>query len=149
MYDIIELMNHIFYAEISDLCRKFGLHTLYLFGSREKEVFDWLNSPVGPLQSSMSDIDLGVKLIDSGTMDVGEKVRLTQALESLFQEQQVDLVFLDEADPFLAVNIIRGSRLYTVDSYLADEYELYLLRRAADLAPFERIRQAMILEPAS
>lgn len=142
-------MHRKFYSEISFLCLKFGLHTIYLFGSREQEINNWLNSSVEPLKSSGSDIDLGVRLLNGRSMDVGEKVRLTQALESLFQEQEVDLVFLDEADPFLAVNVIRGSRLYTVDSYIADEYELYLLRRAADLAPFERARQAMILDPAS
>jgi hypothetical protein len=35
-------------------------------------------------------------------------------------------------DAFVAVNIIRGERLYVEDDYLADEYELYVLRRALD-----------------
>lgn len=145
----VESMHQKLIPEFSNLCRKFGLHTIYLFGSREKKIKDWLNSPVRQLQSSTSDIDLGVRLLNARSMDIGEKVRLTQAFESLFQEQQVDLVLLDEADPFLAVNVIRGLRLYTIDDYTADEYELYLLRRAADLAPFERARQAMILDPAA
>jgi predicted nucleotidyltransferase len=145
----VKSMHQKLLPEISDVCLKYSMHTNYLFGSREKEINDWLNSPVRPLQSSSSDIDLGVRLINARSMDIGEKVRLTQVFESLFQEQQVDLVFLEEADPFLAVNVIRGSRLYTIDSYIADEYELYLLRRAADLAPFERARQAMILDPSS
>jgi hypothetical protein len=47
---------------------------------------------------------------------------------------------LEQADPFLAVNIIRGERLFCSDEYEADQYELYVLRRAGDLAPFERMR---------
>jgi hypothetical protein len=59
--------------------------------------------------------------------------------------RRVDLVVLQEADPFLAVEIIRGERLYVRDEYEADEYDLYILRRAGDLAPLERERQALIL----
>ena len=142
----IEPIHPDLYHKISRLCRKFDLHTMYLFGSRMGEINDWLASPANPLQASASDIDLGVRLSNARQMDVREKVRLTQTLELLFQEQRVDLVLLDEADPFLAVNVIRNLRLYTIDNYAADEYELYILRRAADLAPFERARQAIILD---
>jgi hypothetical protein len=54
-------------------------------------------------------------------------------------------VFLREADPFLAANTVRGERLYARDAYAADEYDLYVLRRAGDLAPLERERMALIL----
>jgi hypothetical protein len=70
---------------------------------------------------------------------------LAAALEDLFGAQRVDLVVLPEADPFLAANIIRGERLYCRDETEADEYELYVLRRAGDLAPLERERIALIL----
>jgi hypothetical protein len=52
---------------------------------------------------------------------------------------------LPEADPFLAANVIRGERLFADDRYLADLYDLYVLRRAGDLVPLERERQALIL----
>lgn len=58
---------------------------------------------------------------------------------------RVDLALLDETDPFLALNIIRGARLYAKDNDAADNYELYIMRRAGDLAPFERQRMKMIL----
>lgn len=74
---------------------------------------------------------------------------MTQALEDLFGLPRIDLVVLPEADPFLAANIIRGERLFADDAYLADEYDLYVLRRAGDLAPLERERQALILQGKS
>ncbi len=67
------------------------------------------------------------------------------ALEDAFEVPRVDLVMLAEADPFLAANVVRGERLYARDTYLADEYDLYVLRRAGDLAPLERERIALIL----
>jgi hypothetical protein len=48
-------------------------------------------------------------------------------------------------NPFLAANIIRGERLFADDSYHADKYDLYILRRAGDLSPLERERMALIL----
>ena len=41
--------------------------------------------------------------------------------------------------------MIRGERLYAQDDHAADEYDLYVLRRAGDLAPFERARMAFVL----
>ena len=58
----------------------------------------------------------------------------------------MDLIIILEADPFLAANIIRGERIYCRDEYEADEYDLYILRRAGDLIPFERERIALIME---
>jgi hypothetical protein len=65
-------------------------------------------------------------------------------LEDLFQVSRVDLVELPEAHPFLAANAIQGERLFSRDAYSANEYELYVLRKAGDLAPFERERLSLI-----
>ena len=77
-------------------------------------------------------------------LTVKEKVDLASALEDFFAVNRVDLVVIPEADPFLAANIIRGERIYCRDEHRADEYELYILRRAGDLAPLERERISLI-----
>jgi hypothetical protein len=82
-------------------------------------------------------------------MSVREKVNLAMDLEEMLGVGRVDLVILSEADPFLAANIIRGERIFCRDPYLADEYELYILRRAGDLAPLELDRLSMIFTKAS
>ena len=126
------------------VCRRFQLHILYAFGSRGKQAYYWLAEAGTTLPMGASDLDIGVKPAEP--LDVRRKVELAIALEDLFGVNRVDLVVLPEADPFLAVNVIRGERLFADDSYLADEYDLYVLRRAADLLPFERERQRRILE---
>ena len=93
------MLDKSLYDEMSRLCQDFGLHTMYLFGSRAGEVFAWMTAPAGPLQPSSSDIDVGVRPLHPGQMDIRDKVSLAQALEALFQEQRIDLVLLDEADP--------------------------------------------------
>jgi hypothetical protein len=91
-------------------------------------------------------VDVGIPL--ARRLSVHEKVEVAQALEALFRVNRVDLVVIPEADPFLAAYIVRGERVYARDSYLADEYDLYILyilRRAGDLAPLERERMQITL----
>ena len=59
--------------------------------------------------------------------------------------RDADLLDLRAASPFLALDVLRGSRFYCTDEIVADEYELYVLRRAGDLAPLERERRALLL----
>jgi hypothetical protein len=67
-------------------------------------------------------------------------------LEDLFEVGRVDLVLLPEADPYVALDVIRGELLYTRDPDRQARYELYVLRRAGDLLPFKKERMRMILE---
>ena len=93
-------------------------------------------------------VDIAVKLSGDRALSVREKTELSVAMENLLGVDRADVILLSEADPFLAVNIIRGERVYAEDDYLADEYELYVLRRAGDLAELERERMALILQEA-
>jgi len=129
---------------VSQLCDEFDVDILYTFGSRAGEVREWLAKDRSDLPTSSTDVDVGVKTGRGRQLSVREKVRLAQALEDLLEVKRVDLVCLNDADPFLAANVIRGERLYARDTYEADEYDLYVLRRAGDLAPLERERLALI-----
>jgi len=130
---------------LARLCRQFEIEILYAFGSRAEEVKEWLTGACSSLPPSFSDVDIGSKAAPETNLSVHDKVRLTLALEDLLGVMRVDMVCLSDADPFVAANIVRGVRLYAYDSYQADEYELYILRRAGDLAPLERERMALIL----
>jgi hypothetical protein len=79
-------------------------------------------------------------------LSVQQKVELALELERLFNVPRFDLVLLSEAGTFLAANIIRGERVYAENEVEADEYDLYVLRRAGDLADLERWHMKMILE---
>ncbi len=47
-------------------------------------------------------------------------------------------MLLPGADPFLALNVIRGELIYTEDFTDQARYELYVLRRAGDLLPLKK-----------
>jgi hypothetical protein len=52
-----------------------------------------------------------------------------------------------QAGAFLALDIVRGERIFTRDATDTDRFELSVLRRAGDLVPFERQRQRLLLDP--
>ncbi|MFN3492620.1 MAG: nucleotidyltransferase domain-containing protein [Anaerolineales bacterium] len=132
------------FKEIEQICKKYQVKAMYVFGSRGTELFRVIHDDTISLSSSQSDLDIGVLTHSSFSID--DKVNLTLEFENLFSNAQVDLFVLQDIDAFLAANIIRGERVYAQDEYLADEYELFVLRRAGDLAELERERLAMILQ---
>ncbi len=106
---------------------------LYLFGSHVR----------GDAHPS-SDVDLGALL--SRKPDLQHLVRLENELEEAVG-RKVDLVDAGSCGPFLALDIIRGERIYEGDGLACDEFDLYVMRRAGDLWPFEQERRRMLLDP--
>lgn len=132
-------------APLEDLAAQFDLDAIYLFGSRAKEVAASVRGIRPLVPTHPSDVDVGVMPAVGRQLTVRDKVRLAIVLEDLWDVGRIDLVLLPEADPFLAVDIIAGERVYARDDYAMDEYELYVMRRAGDLAPFERDRRHRLL----
>ena len=133
-------------SALQDLARRYGLNDLYVFGSRAKEIAARVKGHKPDFSVPESDVDMAVQQPPGSRLTAREKVEITQALEDLFQVRRVDLVVLSEAGPFLALDIIKGELLYSEDLDRQAEEELYILRRAGDLAPYERERRRMILE---
>lgn len=130
---------------LTEICQRFSVDILYVFGSRATQVYQWLNGELPKLPASNSDIDIGVKPSTATKFSVHDKVLLALELEDLLQVPRVDLVSFSDAAPFLAANVVRGECLYVRDKHLAAEFELYMLRRAGDLIPLERERVELIL----
>ncbi|MBC7227228.1 MAG: nucleotidyltransferase domain-containing protein [Thermoflexales bacterium] len=132
-------------SKLCDLAQRYDLIAIYAFGSRAEEiaarVADQAVEPTHPA----SDVDIGVLPSPRRPLTAAERADLVVALEDLLDVARVDLVILPEAPPFLALDVVRGELLCTTDPVAEAEYQLYVLRRAADLAPFERERRRMIL----
>lgn len=131
---------------LCDLAVSNNLTAMYAFGSRVAEVVARLEGTVPTDPNLASDIDIGIQPKRGYRLDLDQKVRLTIALERLFGVSRVDLVVCPEAPPFLAQEIVSGQLFCCTDPDEQAEYELYVLRRAGDLAPIEVERRRMILE---
>ena len=136
-----------FRSELDMLCRRFGLADVYVFGSRSQEVSARVRGEPdsGGVTHLSSDIDIGVQPLHGVSLGADDVVRLAQELECLFGVPRVDLVLLPGSKAFLALDVIRGELLYCSDRDAQAEHELYILRRAGDLAPFQKAREDLVL----
>ena len=123
----------------------YGIVALHAFGSRAGEVAGKVRAEVISPKTSDSDVDIGVQPRPGRYLNAKERVRLAIDLEDVLDVNRVDLVILGEADPFLALEIVRGELIYFADADAQAEYELYVLRRAGDLAFYARGRWQQIL----
>lgn len=125
-------------AEIERELRAFGagdprILALYLFGSRGRRE-----------ETERSDVDVGILWREERTLR--DVLEFEDDLERRLG-LKVDLVDAGRANAFLALDIIRGERVFCADPDRGDEFELYVMRRAGDLAPFERERRRRLLQP--
>jgi predicted nucleotidyltransferase len=122
-------------SRLNDICRDHGLLSVYLFGSRADDGLRRFHGDVVNRQGS--DLDVGVFFV-SRNPDAVRLGELQVALEEVFAPLRVDLVLLDRVDPLFQFRAIDGHRIATSDSTATDERELEVMRRAADLLPFQR-----------
>jgi len=134
--------------ELKAIGPPYQIEALYVFGSRAREIAGRVWGQAVSSHYPDADVDIGVKPVAGHRLSAQDRVRLTIELEDLLDVNRVDLVVLPEADPFLAVNVIRGELLYCADPHAQAEYELYVLRRAGDLAYYARARMDHILAGA-
>jgi predicted nucleotidyltransferase len=149
-------------AALAALAENFELADIYVFGSRAAEFVRGAGGDIGPgadvvregigdddrPPAGEPDLDVGIRPIQGRRLSARRRAELMVALEDLFDVPRVDLVIVPEAPPFLALAVISGELIYCRDSTDQAEYELYVLRRAGDLAPFEHARRAHILGEA-
>jgi len=69
---------------LEQLCEKYRVDFLYAFGSRAREVKEWVDGERESLASGPSDVDIGVKYAGGFRPSVREKVELAIELEDFF-----------------------------------------------------------------
>ena len=131
-------------TELAAIAERFGLADVYVFGSRAGAISSATRR--SDTRRSGSDVDIAVRPNGARLLAPHDRVELTIELERVLHTSPVDLLVLPEAGPFLALAAIRGNLLYRADSVDQAEYELFVLRRAGDLAPLERERQQIVLD---
>ena len=131
--------------KLRGLAARYEITALYALGSRAQEVASRVRGQAVPLDFPESDVDIGIQPVPGRRLPARDRVRLSVELEDLLAVKRVDLIVLPEADPFLALEVIRGELLYCADADSQAEDELYILRRAGDLAQYARERWQQIL----
>jgi predicted nucleotidyltransferase len=142
---MIQPPQHSIEEKLKAISGRYGLGALYVFGSRAAEIASRVRGRPGSIEFPASDVDIAVQPAPGKRLTAQDRVRLTIELEDLFGARRVDLVVLPEADSFLALDVIRGELLYCADEDAQAEDELFILRRAGDLAHYAYQRRQEIL----
>jgi predicted nucleotidyltransferase len=132
-------------ASLDRIATDYRLDAIYAFGSRAAEARGMVAAETGLFAGSRSDLDVGILPEMDVHFDAIRRAGLVSALEDVFAPARVDLVILPEASPYLALDIVTGELLLARNTDREAEYQLFVLRRAGDLAPFERERRALVL----
>jgi predicted nucleotidyltransferase len=117
------------------LCRQHGLLAVYLFGSRADDGLRLLRGE--DVARAGSDLDVGVVFRDSA-IGFDRLSALQVGFEDLFTPLRIDLVPLNRVDALFQFAAIDGHRILATDPDTADDYELRIMNRAADLLPVQR-----------
>lgn len=138
-------MNRALAQKIEEICKRYGISALYVFGSRAGEIAARVRRPGEDSRFPHSDVDIGVQPLFGTHLTAKRKIDLTIELEDLLSAPRLDLIVLSEAGPFLQLEVIRGESLYCDDPDRQAEDELLVLRRVGDLAHYEREKIRQIL----
>jgi len=122
-------------TRIREICTEYGLLSVYVFGSRRHDGERRINGE--SVNGVGSDLDVGFFGLQ-GPIPASRLGALHVGLEEVFAPLRVDLVPLDQVDPLFQYAAIQGERIAAANTTVADEKELEVMRRAADLLPIQR-----------
>lgn len=107
-------------AALDHVARKYGVRLLLQFGS----------SVTGKVHPG-SDVDLGV-LLEKPHLALGEHAGLLHELQRLFTDREVDLAFLNHADPLFLKKVTEDCRLLHGAPADLQRLKLYAFKRYQD-----------------
>lgn len=142
-------MPHEGLKALTSIAEQHRISAMYAFGSRASEVAAWANGEIAEIENVESDVDIGILMRHKAVPSVKEKVNLAIDIEDLLGVSRLDLVVINEVNPFLALDIIKGELIFCDELDAQAEYELYVMRRAGDLAYYEHERRRQILQRPS
>lgn len=138
-------------SRLAEACRRHGVGLAYLFGSRAREGMRLLSDGQARILADdpLADLDLGIVTLDplpDPAFRPALYIALYGDLEGFFEPLRVDLVFLEENHSVFQCEAIKGTCVYQVSERFRDDYEMRVLRRAADFRPVLRRFHREVLE---
>lgn len=118
-----------------EICKKYDIALAYLFGSQQENALRLLEGRKVVIDDPLADIDIGVVFLQSiERIPVRHKVyaQMYNDLEDIFSPYKLDLSFMQENHSVFQVEALKGICIYSISEQFKDDYEMMILRRAAD-----------------
>jgi predicted nucleotidyltransferase len=125
--------------DLVSICRKYGVALVYFFGSQASTGVRILKGETVEVNDPLTDIDVGI-ITETPLPNPYEKTNfyadLYNDMEDLFKPLRLDLVLLEENHSVFQLEAIKGICVFQNSQEKRDDYEMMILRRAADFRPF-------------
>jgi len=139
---------------VREICRRRNVALAYLFGSQKDMAYHILLGQEAVISDPLADIDLGLvfnpSLTQLSTPSPSPNpprhilyAELHNELSELFEPYHLDLVFLEEGHSVFQLEAIKGRCIYQASETFRTDYEMIILRKAAD---FSYVLQAFARE---
>ncbi|MGE5529362.1 MAG: nucleotidyltransferase domain-containing protein [Patescibacteria group bacterium] len=126
-------------GKLLSICTEHHLALVYLFGSQAGEGLALLEGRTFRTGDALADLDVGVVT----KIPLPEAVARTKYYASLYDEFTdlfapftLDLCLLEENHSVFQMEAMNGICIYYCDERTREDYEMRILRRAADFRPF-------------
>ncbi|SFQ96971.1 hypothetical protein SAMN05660706_10294 [Desulfoscipio geothermicus DSM 3669] len=132
------------------ICHKNRVALVYLFGSQAQAGAKILAGEKIIIDDPLTDLDVGV--VTEGPLPPPSQrykfyAELYNEMEDIFKPLRLDLVLLEENHSVFQLEAIKGICVYQNSLEKRDDYEMMILRRAADFRPFlEKYLQEVLEE---
>ncbi|PMP66622.1 MAG: hypothetical protein C0190_05255 [Thermodesulfobacterium geofontis] len=134
--------------QLKNIAKKYGITLIYLFGSQAKNGVAYLYDRSYRVKKR-SDLDIGV-VFKNFPINAKEKIKIYEELYTdlalLFDPFEIDLIFLQEINPLLQLEAIKGFAIYVEDEIFQEDYEELVMKKAEDLRFKKREFDKEVLE---
>ncbi|HEX3046123.1 MAG TPA: nucleotidyltransferase domain-containing protein [Bacillota bacterium] len=123
------------YQNLLHICAENKIGLVYFFGSQLDNALKLLAGENITLEDPLTDIDLGVVFLDEiESLPLRHRLytRIYNSLEDLFTPYRLDLVFLQENHSVFQIEALKGICIFSNSEQFREDYEMSILRRAAD-----------------
>jgi len=121
--------------KLRDICQKYNIALVYIFGSQKENSLKLLNGEKVDIKDPLADIDVGI-VFSQHIESIPDRHKVYSNIyndfEDLFLPYHLDLVFLQECHSVFQTEALLGICVYSISEEFKDEYEMMVLRRAAD-----------------
>jgi predicted nucleotidyltransferase len=136
---------------LAEICRAHGLVLVYFFGARASDGLTLLHGGAVSDGDPLSDLDVGVVTAEPLPAP-SERAALYAAVHNDLQDilvpLRLDLSLLEENHSVFQLEAVKGICVYAKDEQTREDYEMNILRRAADFRPILEAFLREVLEEA-
>jgi predicted nucleotidyltransferase len=132
--------------QIEEICKKYKVALCYLFGSQKEIGRSLLEGKNEKMTDAESDIDFAVLFETLPLNSLEIYSRLSIDLQDLVSPFKADLLFLQEVDHLIQLEVIKGINIFSLNDEYREAYEEKVMMFASDELEIFKLNDRDFLE---